>query len=232
MSNVSKQCSQCGQIKSLGEFYRRALSADGRAASCSACQKRYREQNREKVRESSRRYRERKRGGPPRPRPSRGGVQESRRRYREQNPDKVRESRRRWREQNRDKLREADRRYREENLDKVREAEKRWRDANPDIRRMATQRRKARKRSATTFSIASKDLRRLRDARCIACGESAGTIDHLIPLVRGGTHGVGNLAAMCRSCNSRKNARTLTEWRKANDWLPLGRFSELRKDGI
>lgn len=215
MSNVSKQCSRCGQIKSLSEFYRRALSADGRSASCSACQKRYREQNREKVRESSRRYRERKRGGPPRPRPSRGGVQESRRRYREQNPDKVRESRKRWRDQNRDKLREANRR---------------WREANPDVRRMSSQRRQARKRGAITFDVTAKDLRRLRSGRCIACGETAGTIDHLIPLSRGGSHGVGNLAAMCGSCNSRKSARTIAEWRKANGWLPLGRFSELRKE--
>ncbi len=231
MSNVSKQCSRCGQIKSLDEFYRRALSADGRSASCSACQKRYREQNREKVLESSRRYRERKRGGPPRKRPaSGGGVQESRRRYREQNPDKVRESRRLWREQNPDKVRESRRLWRERNLDKVREAQRRWQEANPDAKRLATQRRKARKRNAPTYLISAKDARRLANEPCLACRGVADTLDHLVPLSRGGSHGAGNLVAMCGSCNSRKSARTISEWRKANGWLPLGRFSELRKE--
>lgn len=244
MSNGSKQCSRCGETKSLSEFYRRALSADGRSASCSACQKRYREENREKVLESSRRYREqnpdkvresrrryqeRKRGGPPRKRQS-GTAQDRRRKYSEQNPDRVRESRRRWRLKNRDKLRADAKRYRERNLDKVRETQRRWQESNPDAKRMYTQRRKARKRNAVTFTVSAKDLRRLRTDRCVACGEIAGTVDHLIPLSRGGSHGVGNLVAMCGSCNSRKSAKTISEWRKANGWLPLGRFSELRKE--
>jgi 5-methylcytosine-specific restriction endonuclease McrA len=41
------------------------------------------------------------------------------------------------------------------------------------------------------------------------------TLDHIIPRSRGGMHGVGNVVVCCRSCNSRKHARTPTEWRAA-----------------
>lgn len=49
--------------------------------------------------------------------------------------------------------------------------------------------------------------------RCSYCPALATTIDHVVPLLRGGTNFEGNLAPCCLSCNSRKNARFLTEWR-------------------
>lgn len=49
--------------------------------------------------------------------------------------------------------------------------------------------------------------------RCAYCWTPADTIDHVIPLVRGGNNYEGNLIPACRRCNSSKNARTVTEWR-------------------
>lgn len=56
--------------------------------------------------------------------------------------------------------------------------------------------------------------------RCCWCGrdlrDSSGklraTRDHLIPLVRGGSHSIGNIAAACQSCNSQKGWRTAEEF--------------------
>lgn len=48
---------------------------------------------------------------------------------------------------------------------------------------------------------------------CIYCGERADTIDHVVPLVRGGTNYEGNLAPCCKPCNSRKGGLTVAEWR-------------------
>ena len=43
---------------------------------------------------------------------------------------------------------------------------------------------------------------------CPCCGSTSDlTIDHIIPLARGGTHAIGNLQILCRKCNSRKGAR-------------------------
>jgi 5-methylcytosine-specific restriction endonuclease McrA len=51
-----------------------------------------------------------------------------------------------------------------------------------------------------------------RDGRvCAYCGKRADTIDHVLPRSRGGTHSWENCVAACRSCNSRKADRLLSE---------------------
>lgn len=47
------------------------------------------------------------------------------------------------------------------------------------------------------------------------CGRLASTVDHVVPLIRGGTNFEGNLVPACRACNASKCARLLTEWRYA-----------------
>lgn len=39
---------------------------------------------------------------------------------------------------------------------------------------------------------------------CAYCGESAGTVDHVIPVAKGGSDEWDNLVACCTRCNSRK----------------------------
>ena len=58
---------------------------------------------------------------------------------------------------------------------------------------------------------------------CVYCGALATTIDHVLPLVRGGTNYEGNLAPCCHRCNSSKSGRTVIEWRHG---VSLGRVRE------
>jgi 5-methylcytosine-specific restriction endonuclease McrA len=56
----------------------------------------------------------------------------------------------------------------------------------------------------------------LRQQRpCFYCAGTASTVDHIVPLVRGGTNFEGNLVPACRPCNSSKRERLLVEWRMA-----------------
>ena len=47
--------------------------------------------------------------------------------------------------------------------------------------------------------------------RCQYCHRPAENIDHVVPRSRGGTHTWENVVASCRSCNSRKEDRLLSE---------------------
>ncbi|MEV0357120.1 HNH endonuclease [Nocardia sp. NPDC050697] len=56
--------------------------------------------------------------------------------------------------------------------------------------------------------------RRQRD-RCAYCaGPGPLTLDHIVPLSRGGAHAEGNMAGACGTCNYSKGASLLVEWRK------------------
>lgn len=49
------------------------------------------------------------------------------------------------------------------------------------------------------------------DHRCQYCGRPAENLDHVVPRSRGGSHSWDNVVAACRSCNSRKENRLLSE---------------------
>ncbi|MGH9076061.1 MAG: HNH endonuclease [Acidimicrobiales bacterium] len=47
--------------------------------------------------------------------------------------------------------------------------------------------------------------------RCQYCGDSAESIDHVIPKSKGGVHAWDNVVAACRPCNTRKRDRLLED---------------------
>jgi 5-methylcytosine-specific restriction endonuclease McrA len=60
-----------------------------------------------------------------------------------------------------------------------------------------------------------RDILEQYDGRCAYCGCNLDrpTIDHVVPLSRGGEHCRDNVVPACGHCNSSKGAKTLTEWR-------------------
>ncbi|GAB4299371.1 MAG: HNH endonuclease [Desulfuromonadia bacterium] len=57
---------------------------------------------------------------------------------------------------------------------------------------------------------------RVAEGRCHYCGGTFPpgelTMDHLVPVIRGGTSSRGNLVPACRECNSRKKYLLPVEW--------------------
>ncbi len=52
------------------------------------------------------------------------------------------------------------------------------------------------------------------DNKCLACGDIANlTIDHIIPISRGGKNDIGNIQPLCMVCNSKKGTQTV-DYRK------------------
>ena len=58
---------------------------------------------------------------------------------------------------------------------------------------------------------------------CAYCDALATTVDHVVPLVRGGTNYEGNLVPCCRPCNGRKQSRFIIEWRMGKRASRMGR---------
>lgn len=57
------------------------------------------------------------------------------------------------------------------------------------------------------------EILRRDNRRCRYCGGDANSVDHILPLARGGISVADNLVAACIPCNSSKCDKLLSEWR-------------------
>ena len=127
-----KKCTGCGDVKDYAEFSRDKTKKDGLQCRCKSCNRRYREEHRERLRECNRRYY----------RENREALRECSRRYNEENREAVLERNRRYREEHRERLREYHRRYNEEHREVLTEVKsRRQKKINDALRGIATRNR-------------------------------------------------------------------------------------------
>lgn len=101
---------------------------------------------------------------------------------------------------------------REQRLLKSRE----WAKNNPEKQKHRVMTYRARRLGARGHSSAAQMEARisLYGGLCAYCLGPASTIDHVIPLSRGGTNWPANLRPACKSCNSKKHIKKINEWKK------------------
>jgi len=91
---------------------------------------------------------------------------------------------------------------------------------NSPKRKAICDKHKARRRASTgdVFDFDCADWARAQarfNYMCAYCGAGGDmTMDHVVPLSRGGNHGVGNIVPACISCNASKQDKFLVEWRQ------------------
>lgn len=161
-----------------------------------------------------------------------GVNRENFKKWRAANPDKSKDSSRRYRLANLEREKERGRLWQKANLKKVAEAQRRYIERHPELReeRLAkrrayfatpqgkearargAQRRRARKAGAVVQATAKQTTEFLNAAvSCYYCrvefsSDLPATVDHFIPLAKGGAHSLENFVHACRQCNSRKHA--------------------------
>lgn len=148
--------------------------------------------------------------------------------WKEKNKDKDKEHQAKWRNENKekknlitriwqslnlDKHRMSSRRYYENHKEKVIATNKRYNEENPESRRTAKFNRRAREESADG-KISKREWVELCDKygnRCLCCGRNDVklTLDHVVPLVKGGSNTIENAQPLCQSCNSKKHTKTI-----------------------
>lgn len=141
------------------------------------------------------------------------------REWKRRNPERKAEINLRWSRANADYFREYGRAWaaRPENQEKRRATERRWRETNADKIRTKDMRRRAAKRGPVSGDVDLKALWLQNDGRCQLCGDPidrtlrfpdpmSASVDHIVPLSKGGTHEQSNLQWTHLVENLRKGA--------------------------
>jgi 5-methylcytosine-specific restriction endonuclease McrA len=195
---VQTPCVDCGAITdALPEPWRRAraLCEECRRSRRRASTARYRDAHRDEIRSAGRAY--------------------VSRRWAE-NPARERDRARAYQRTRSEAQRATRRRYYEAHPAECRERVAAWKRANPEKVREQRRRSYARRKGAWRVDPVTRTYVIARDGgRCHLCGKRPRlrdlTIDHVVPISRGGAHVAENMRVACRSCNCRKGARAVNE---------------------
>lgn len=235
---LGKLCPKGHDYEQTGQSLRYAKK-DGKCITC--CQERskaYRKNNPEKTLLLNKDYYAR----------NRERLVEYRRDYIKNNPESVRQTCKRWREKNqvylqrskhdyylknKERILDKDRIYRLSNKDKIKLRSLKYYQNNPEKIRANRVRRDARLRQAYGLGCTAKELKdRLSvfDGCCSYCeAKKPMTVDHFLPISKGGTNALGNIVPACSSCNSSKNASDPFEWYSKQDFYSKKRWQKILK---
>lgn len=144
------------------------------------------------------------------------------RKYREKNKDRCLEWQRLWREQHPEYVAPNKRKKSTyEARDKARKYLKTKTDKYLLRARLKKHKRDAIKRGVNDGTVTADswyEIQKKHGFKCHYCqtDKKTLTLDHVIPLARGGKHTISNIVPCCPSCNSSKNDKLLEEWKKIN----------------
>ena len=137
--------------------------------------------------------------------------------WREANKDRHAAKNAAWNEANKDRRATTGAAWYEANKDRKAATGAAWHAANLDKVAASTHRYRARKASNGVNLVTAAETAAIIAQPCMACDAPApSTVEHLIPISRGGAHTIGNLAPLCQPCNSSKRDMTWAEWKYSN----------------
>jgi 5-methylcytosine-specific restriction endonuclease McrA len=203
---MTKQCRICHKDKDITDFYKSKITRDKLMHECKICTSEARKLN-----------------------------------YRS-NPEIKKAAALKWYYENHEEAKKRNNDYRWKNRDVAVKRTKDWCDANRDYKnqydREYYQRNKLayylRNENRRAAKIAQSDppgwkatvpwwreVMERNKNRCSYCNKEFGkerldrpTMEHKIPLSRGGKHSVDNIVPACRACNDSKSVKTPDEWRQ------------------
>jgi 5-methylcytosine-specific restriction endonuclease McrA len=139
--------------------------------------------------------------------------------WREGNREYNKERLAKWDRENRDKRVERlrVRSMTEEQRQRKNFLMRQWRKNNPERTREFDNSKRAKRRGAEgKFTNAEwKAIVNHFSGRCVYCGDKGKmTVEHIVPLSRGGRNNIQNIVPACLNCNCSKNSKTVKEWQE------------------
>jgi len=186
-----KTCSKCRETKPLEDFGKNKSRPDGKNPWCKVCNsasaKRYYHKNPERMKERRREWYQ-------------DNIERERAKAKDRywaDPEASREKNKKWKSENSEKVKAYQREYVRSNLDAF---------------RCYNQNRRARlegnggSHTAEQWQLLCESFGNV----CLCCKEEKPlTVDHVVPISKGGTNDIWNLQPLCRGCNSSRGTQII-----------------------
>jgi 5-methylcytosine-specific restriction endonuclease McrA len=115
---------------------------------------------------------------------------------------------------NKERKKAYDFKYRQVNKERIAKVTRNYHVLHREGARDAAHRRRSIQMNNGKFKIYKKELFKIYNSPCFYCGSlDKITIDHIIPISRGGSHSIGNIVPACSFCNGSKNSKFIVEWK-------------------
>lgn len=127
------------------------------------------------------------------------------------NREKTRAANAAYRAAHREELAERQRRWRLDNPEAYQAIHSKWKSGNTESVNASTHKRRAaiKGNGGAWTATEWKDLKARYDHRCLMCQrqepEISLTVDHVVPIDKGGPNVIENIQPLCKSCNSKKH---------------------------
>lgn len=206
-----KVCSKCGRVLPVEQFSKDKNRKDGLYGRCKECGKQYNQENKEKKQQYNKQY-----------------YQENReQRLQHQNQ---------YYQENSEKRQQYDKQYyREHKLEKQQHQQQYHQTPQGQIVRFNGYARRRKREGEQGAGINKEqwlEMMQFFDWKCAYSGISISiknnrSIDHIIPLVKGGEHEVWNCVPMDKSLNKSKNDKDIMEWYTVQDFYSKERLDKI-----
>lgn len=218
-----KRCGRCGRLRPLDDFFRDRSRPDGRYPTCKPCRKEYDEArkaakaayDREYRAKHADRLREYDRARSVRRKEWKADYD---RKYRGSNKAKIVRRQREWYLKNKDRVDEYLREQRRKTAARKAEYDKRYLRENRQ-KVYAHNRNRQNRLNGNGGQHTDRDILdklAFYGYRCLYCGANLSDglfhVDHMWPVVRGGSNSWENIAVACRGCNKSKYTKTAGEY--------------------
>jgi len=188
---LSKRCTKCKEVKVVSEFHRCSKNGDGLKCRCKDCRAEY-------ARDYMATY------NPAYYKVHREEIKAAANHYYKENTEQVCE-----------RMRDYCREYAEDNRSRALRWAKDNRERFRENQRAYRHRRRSNGGSHTVEEWLA--LCATYDGKCARCGAEEQTLDHIVPVLLGGSNDIENIQPLCRSCNSSKGAKVLDYRRSTVD---------------
>lgn len=155
------------------------------------------------------------------------------RQYRKDHAEEVSKKNKDWAEANPEKMNEYHRRSRSNNPEGYRAITQRYRESHPGFMAACCKTRRARRKGAEG-KLSLSDWEHIKTSfgnRCARCGiKRRMSLDHIVPLSKGGSHDWSNSQPLCVPCNSSKHTATI-DYRKSSPFFDRKFYEARFSDG-